>query len=59
MTKNNYINLDKIDTSTAAKNFSNLLKENKTYFLNGTWGSGKSTFLKQVDNLKLKNKKKS
>lgn len=52
MTKNNYINLDKIDTSTAAKNFSNLLKENKTYFLNGTWGSGKSTFLKDINDTK-------
>ena len=39
MKKNDYINLEKIDTSTAAKNFVNLLRENKTYFLNGTWGS--------------------
>jgi len=58
MTDNNFIELDKIETSTAAQNFANLLNENKTYFLNGTWGSGKSTFLKQVDNLKLKNNKK-
>ena len=49
MTENNLIELDKIDTSTAAQNFANLLKENKTYFLNGPWGSGKSTFLKEVD----------
>ena len=58
MTDNNFIELDKIETSTAAQNFANLLNENKTYFLNGTWGSGKSTFLKQVDNLKPENNKK-
>ena len=59
MTEKNFIELDKIDTATAAQNFANLLNENKTYFLNGTWGSGKSNFLKQVDNLKpLNNKKK-
>ena len=49
MTENNLIEQDKIDTSTAAQNFANLLKENKTYFLNGPWGSGKSSFLKEVD----------
>ena len=58
MTDNNFIELAKIETSTAAQNFANLLNENKTYFLNGTWGSGKSNFLKQVDNLKPGNKKK-
>ena len=58
MAENNFIELDKIETSTAAQNFVNLLNENKTYFLNGTWGSGKSTFLKQVDNLKPVNNKK-
>ena len=52
MKKNDYINLEKIDTSTAAKNFVNLLRENKTYFLNGTWGSGKSTFLKDINDTK-------
>ena len=52
MTENDFIRLEKIDISTAAQNFANLLNENKTYFLNGTWGSGKSTFLKEVDNLK-------
>ena len=52
MTENNFIKLDQINTATASKNFANLLRENKTYFLNGTWGSGKSTFLKQVDKLK-------
>lgn len=52
MVENNFIELDKIDTSTAAQNFVNLLNENKTYFLNGTWGSGKSTFLNEVDDIK-------
>ena len=52
MMENNFIELDKIETSTAAQNFANLLRENKTYFLNGTWGSGKSTFLKEVDDIK-------
>ena len=52
MMENNFIELDKIETSTAAQNFANLLRENKTYFLNGTWGSGKSTFLKEVDDAK-------
>ena len=52
MAENNFIELDKIETSTAAQNFANLLNENKTYFLNGPWGSGKSTFLNEVDNIK-------
>lgn len=58
MTNNDFIKLEKIDISTAAQNFANLLNENKTYFLNGTWGSGKSTVLKEVDNLKPVNNKK-
>ena len=48
-----FIELEKIDTSEAAKNFAELLQEDKTYFLNGNWGSGKSTFLQDVN----KNKK--
>lgn len=52
MTENNFIKLDQNDTATASKNFVNLLNENKTYFLNGTWGSGKSTFLNEVDDIK-------
>lgn len=48
-----YIELNNIDTSTAAKNFAELLNEkNKTYFLNGNWGSGKSTFLQEVNSTK-------
>ena len=43
-----FIKLEHIDTSVAAKNFADLLYDNKTYFLNGSWGSGKSEFLKKV-----------
>lgn len=52
MVEKNFIELDKIEISTAAQNFANLLNENKTYFLNGTWGSGKSTFLKDINDTK-------
>ena len=43
-----FIVLEHIDTSIAAKNFSNLLSESRTYFLNGSWGSGKTEFLNEV-----------
>ena len=43
-----FIKLEHIDTSVAAKNFAELLYDNKTYFLNGSWVSGKSEFLKKV-----------
>lgn len=43
-----FIKLEHIDTSVAAKNFAELLNDNKTYFLNGSWGSGKTEFLKEV-----------
>lgn len=43
-----FIKLEHIDTSVAAKNFADLLYDNKTYFLNGSWGSGKSEFLKEA-----------
>ena len=43
-----FIKLEHIDTTVAAKNFSEILNDNKTYFLNGSWGSGKSEFLKEV-----------
>lgn len=43
-----FIKLEHIDTSVAAKNFSELLNDNKTYFLNGSWGSGKTEFLEEV-----------
>ncbi|MGT2829130.1 P-loop NTPase fold protein [Streptococcus hillyeri] len=55
MCKNNsVIQLENIDTSTAEENFSKLLDENKTYFLNGAWGSGKTTFLEKVSEKKNK-----
>lgn len=50
-----FIDLKHIDTSIAAKNFSNLLSESRTYFLNGSWGSGKTEFLNEV---KKKSQKK-
>lgn len=50
-----FIVLKHIDTSIAAKNFSNLLSESRTYFLNGSWGSGKTEFLNEV---KKKSQKK-
>lgn len=43
-----FIKLEHIDTSVAAKNFAELLYDNKTYFLNGSWGSGKTEFLEEV-----------
>ena len=44
-----YIKLKHIDTSVAAKNVAKLLEDKKTYFLNGSWGSGKTEFLAEVD----------
>ena len=43
-----FIKLEHIDTTVAAKNFAELLNDNKTYFLNGSWGSGMSEFLIEV-----------
>ena len=43
-----FIKLEHIDTTVAAKNFAELLNDNKTYFLNGSWGSGKTEFLEEV-----------
>ena len=43
-----FITIKHIDTSVAAKNVAKLLEENKTYFLNGSWGSGKTEFLVEV-----------
>lgn len=48
MKDKSFIKLEHIDTSKAAKNFSNLLHEKKNYFLNGAWGSGKTEFLNEV-----------
>lgn len=49
-----FIKLEHIDTTVAAKNFSELLNDNKTYFLNGSWGSGKTEFLEEVKNYSSK-----
>ena len=43
-----FIKLEHIDTTVAAKNFSELLNDNKAYFFNGSWGSGKTEFLDEV-----------
>ena len=50
MDKNNW-KIKKIDTSENAKFFAKILenKGNKTYFLQGVWGSGKSEYLKEVE----------
>lgn len=45
------VDIKKIDTKEAANNFAKLLSENKTYFLNGAWGSGKTVFIEQVEDL--------
>ncbi|EMF0091495.1 hypothetical protein EFL14_RS14640 [Enterococcus hirae] len=44
------IELERIDTTEAVKIFSKLIKEKKTFFLNGTWGSGKTECLNRVSN---------
>ena len=49
MEEQTFITLEDIDTSIAAENFNRLLDENKTYFLNGSWGSGKTTFLESTE----------
>ncbi|MEI4312529.1 P-loop NTPase fold protein [Streptococcus suis] len=49
MEKQTFITLEDIDTSIAAENFNRLLDDNKTYFLNGSWGSGKTTFLESTE----------
>lgn len=43
--------IKKIDTSENAKKFAEILENNgnKTYFLQGVWGSGKSEYLKEVE----------
>lgn len=41
------VQVDKIDTSTSAQNLAKIFKLQKTYFLDGVWGSGKTTYLDQ------------
>lgn len=48
MLQDDFIMLEHIDTSVASQNFVKLLEANKTYFLNGKWGSGKTEFLKEA-----------
>ncbi|MDP0486821.1 P-loop NTPase fold protein [Leuconostoc mesenteroides] len=50
---------DEIDTNQSAKNFTKLLEGNQTIFLNGEWGTGKSTFLKNVEKHSIKFQKKA
>ncbi|WP_424349839.1 P-loop NTPase fold protein [Latilactobacillus sp. 5-91] len=39
---------NKIDTKFSEQRFGKYLKLKKTYFLNGSWGSGKTTFLEKI-----------
>lgn len=55
ISNNDFIELQNIDTDEAAKKICEYLAENKTYFLNGEWGTGKSEFL---INVKRHSKKK-
>lgn len=56
--------IDYVDTSTATKQFSNMIVEKdesknyKTFFLNGNWGSGKTTFLEDTEKNQEGNLKK-
>lgn len=44
------LKIDTIDTSRQAAKFAEIIEsEPKTYFLQGTWGSGKSQYLKEVE----------
>lgn len=56
--------IDHVDTSVATKQFSNMIVEKdenknyKTFFLNGSWGSGKTTFLEDTEKNQEGNLKK-
>lgn len=52
------VDIKRIDTKEAATNLAKLLSENKTYFLNGAWGSGKTEFIKQVEDITKNETKK-
>lgn len=44
------LKIEYIDTTPQAKMFAEQIKgEPKTYFLQGTWGSGKTEYLKNVE----------
>lgn len=49
--ENNQWKITQIDTGNWAKKFADLLLNNgnKTYFLQGKWGSGKSKYLETVE----------
>ncbi|OFI50418.1 hypothetical protein BG261_00605 [Floricoccus tropicus] len=49
---NKKLEIKKINTRIAEKNFMDFIdnNRNKTIFFNGEWGSGKTTFLKNVEN---------
>lgn len=52
---NEYIKLKTIKTDKAAENLvTELDKDNHTFFLNGTWGAGKTNFLKNVERIESK-----
>lgn len=44
----NHLFEENIDTTTAEINFEQLLNQKKTFFLNGSWGSGKTEFIDRV-----------
>lgn len=56
--------IDHVDTSVATRQFSNMIVEKdenknyKTFFLNGSWGSGKTTFLEDTEKNQEGNLKK-
>lgn len=61
MSTEDRVELNQIDTSVAEENFADLLNEKKCYFLDGTWGSGKTEFLNKAEKIftskkNLKNK---
>lgn len=45
------VHVEHIETRDSANDFAKLLSENKTYFLNGAWGTGKTEFIKQVEDI--------
>lgn len=44
------IEIGQINTDESAKRFAKYLSENKTFFLDGKWGSGKTEFIKNASN---------
>lgn len=48
MKNQKFIELEEINTSVAEDKFVELLQNKQTFFLNGSWGSGKTEFLNKV-----------